>query len=62
MKIAGEPNYSQPDCMKQCTDDAGYFKETGEENLGVMKATAVIMIVCHRTILVALLIIWLLLG
>lgn len=30
--------------MKQCTDDAGYFKETGEENLGVMKATAVMMI------------------
>lgn len=37
-------NYSQPDCMNQCTDDAGYFKATGEENLGVMKATAVIMI------------------
>lgn len=37
-------NYGQPDCMNQCTDDAGYFKATGEENLGVMKATAVIMI------------------
>lgn len=36
--------YSQPDCMKQCTDNAGYFMEIVEENLGMMKATAVIMI------------------